>query len=203
MYRKGIRASLTSRVATGIAESTRVSEIPGGTPGNRLLARDFAPCYVRSFEDHIRKGDMGVCVCACVCVRVWVGVCGWVGWGGVVGGGWLGGGIPDAANVIARETKQKIEICGRPYGEEHVAGRLDVLFLIGEVLGIFDGFPHRPFNGCLGARRCLITRSSRRKAYGVCRNPYQKGLEAIRPKIEHLLHAQMALPYGDFLSPSK
>ena len=112
MYRKGIRVPLTNRIVVGLAEAAWGSEVPNGAPEGSLLARDFVPWDLSSFEDHVRKDDK------------------------VEGRGRP----PTAMNIISRAIKQQIKIFGAVYGEEHVEERLEALSFLEDLHESYEEF---------------------------------------------------------------
>ena len=57
MCTKGIRLPTPNRITNGLADAAGGPEVPGGVPGNSLIARDFAQWGLNSFEDYIIKDD--------------------------------------------------------------------------------------------------------------------------------------------------
>ena len=112
MYRKGIRVPLTNRVIAGVSEASWGSEVPNGAPETSLLARDFAPWGLNSFEDYVRKDEK------------------------IEGRGKA----PTAMNVISRAIKQQIKIFGAVYGEEHVMERLEALSFLEDLHESYEEF---------------------------------------------------------------
>ena len=112
MYRKGIRVPLTNRIVSGMAEAAWGSEVPGGVPENHLLARDFVPWDLGSFEDYVRKDDKFEARSR----------------------------PPAAMNVITRAIKQQIKLFGAVYGEEHISERMEALSFLEELHESYEEF---------------------------------------------------------------